>query len=197
MSDNSIFITYKHSGKMEGIVSINTSTEDNPFCLIMKEMPNAVCKYCYANRYERLRPTVSNRYKINGQILSESIIPYEDIPIINAKYCRLHSFGELINDIHLFNFVNIVNKNPNTIFTLWTKHIDIVKPILVNRPSNLLLIYSNPIIDTVMSVPNGFDGVFNVIKYIADIKDNCKKKCIECMKCYNGNRIGVIVEKVK
>ena len=198
-----LFVTTNHSGKMKGMVSINTSALNNPFCLTSHQNKNSVCSRCYSVRYERLRPTVSDRYRRNGLILSETVIEGSRIPIFNNLYVRFNSYGELVNKRHYDNLVRIAEYNDNAKFTLWTKRIDLID---VNyKPSNLKIIFSNPILDKVLyDIPKGCDGVFNVVSDIdeSEVRDlglyKCGgKKCIDCLRCYDGREIGVIVEKVK
>ena len=60
------------------------------------------------------------------------------------------------------------------------------------------MVYSNPVIDTIMKqVPKHFDKVFNNVSNESS-KVNCKGKCIDCMMCYTiGNKTQQIVEVMK
>jgi hypothetical protein len=168
--------------------------------MVVRQNKHHVCSHCYAARYEKLRPSVSYRYRQNGLILSEIILSDEDIPIINAKHVRLNSYGELMNKRHYENLIKIVNHYPDTYFTLWTKRLELLEA-GDNKPKNLQIIYSNPRLDDIMtSIPLGCDGVFNVVSKIPENSDLfiCKgKKCMECLRCYRGGYIGAIIEKVK
>ena len=67
------------------------------------------------------------------------------------------------------------------------------------KPKNLILIFSNPKIDTIKSVPKHFDKIFNnVTGDNFKERQNCTgQKCIECMQCYKHDGASVIVEKTK
>lgn len=64
-------------------------------------------------------------------------------------------------------------------------------------PNNMIMVYSNPIIDKIVKVPpKHFHKVFNVVRD-ADVKVNCAGKCINCLKCYKKNEENCIIEKLK
>ena len=111
--------------------------------------------------------------------------------LFNKLIGRFHSHGELINAIHLINIFKICNMYPKTEWTLWTKNKNIVFDVILNqgyqKPKNLKLIYSNVKVNKPLNtVPNFFDGVFNVVTDdFEDVKINCNSKCIECMICYS------------
>ena len=193
----------KGSGKMNGIFSINTPTSTNEFCKMMSKT-DTVCKSCYAMRFEAFRSNVVPALERNVKLLlSKSFVPEK---FNSYKVMRLHSFGELHNYVHFTNFVKIALVNKDTTFTLWTKRKNIVQNYIKKGgvvPSNLLLIYSNPVLDNQLKrVPKGFNKVFNVFsKKEAErqnIKVNCgKKACLDCMLCYTVNKVEVINELKK
>jgi hypothetical protein len=188
------------TGKMIGIVSINSSTLANPFCEKMSANPAFICSKCYANRFESMYSALHQCLMSNSELLSNAILADEDIPIVFQDVCRLHSYGELINETHFRNFCKIAEHNPHCLFTLWTKRLNLID---IRRPSNLRVIYSNPKIDDPFDqTPFGADGVFNVISanYALEhsITPNCRGSCRMCMRCYNRDRMpGIIVEVEK
>jgi len=82
---------------------------------------------------------------------------------------------------------------------LWTKRVGIVRKNLHHVPDNMILVYSNPKIDNVMSSPpRGFDRVFNNVSESYDGEANCTgQKCMDCLLCYKRDTTQVIVEHVK
>lgn len=111
---------------------------------------------------------------------------------LTSNFARFHSHGEIENDYTLYNLVTIARHHTDTKFTLWTKRADIVarvKAKIKQFPSNIRLIYSNPVVGVPMSKPpKNFHGVFNVFpKGVDEAKNNinCKGKCIECRVCYS------------
>lgn len=195
----------KGSGKMAGIQSINTSTTDNAFCQKMASNDNAICSKCYADRYEKMRGSLHAALLRNTTALSSGFIPMGDLPsFYPTQIVRFSSFGELENDIHLVNLLNIAIKNPQSHFTLWTKRANIVRQVLSRRekPANLTLIYSSPALNVQAKRPSFFDKVFTVYqsKHANDnsVEINCgAKSCDGCRICYSDNEIIYVNEKLK
>jgi len=181
------------SGKMENIVSINTSSLSNPFCKKMSENKENICSRCYSSRYEYWRKYFRNYIQNNLKILSNEKIKKEEIPdqIKSAKLIRLHSFGELINNLHYENFIRIAEWFSDITFSLWTKRDDIIKK--YEKPKNLILVRSSFKINKIDEPDiDKYDHVFTVFNksYIKrnSIYINCGgKSCISCLKCYGGD----------
>lgn len=198
------------TGKLEHIPAINTNTLTNPFCVKMhnSENPNSICVECYSHRLlNGYRQNCAPAWQENSDLLSKSILPDDQIPVINSHSFRFHGHGELLNGIHYINFLRIAQKNPHCTFALWTKRREIIQRFRhyaeinwsYSKPDNLILVYSNPTIDKVMKTPPiGFDKVFNNTHSLTKA-DNCSgRKCIECMQCYRlDSGVDVIIEKVK
>jgi hypothetical protein len=185
-------------GKMVGIPSINTSTTDNTFCQAMQKT-DSICKSCYAQRYEKLRPSMVNAFRRN-KFLSERPLQPEELPAINAQIARFASYGELINMMHFINLLRIALANPRTIFTLWTKRYRIVQRVLnvLGKPDNLILIYSSPVVGVPSKLPKGFDKVFTAFARGSDMTDiNCHGACNDCRLCYSHNNTTFINEIIK
>jgi len=203
-------MTYLHiskgSGKMLGLDSLNTDTTSIDFCNAMfnSKNPNIICsnkkdKGCYSQRMLRtFRKNCIPLFKRNLERLS-NLIDWDLLPKLFTTILRINSHGELNNENHFLNVINIAKKNPDTKIVVYTKRATIVKKVLskINRPANIILIYSNPIKDKIINtVPQFFDKVFNVIT--KDNKNiNCYQKCKECMACYNFNDSNIIIEKIK
>ena len=195
---NHVHIT-QGSGKMTGIQSINTPTSTNEFCLKMRQVKaNAICKKCYAFRYEKLRPTLVEALKRN-LFLAERYLEVGEIPTISDDIARFDSYGELINMIHFINYLYIAAGNPHTTFTLWTKRLDIVQEVLLTRtkPDNLILIYSSPVVDKQADLPAGFNKVFTSYTRGGAQNINCHGACNTCRLCYSHNDTVNINEIIK
>jgi hypothetical protein len=194
---NSIHIT-QGSGKLAGIISINTPTTTNEFCQSMQKKDN-VCKSCYAQRYEKLRPNIVEAFKRNLFLSERELLPQE-IPAINEQIARFASYGELINMMHFINMIRIALANRQTIFTLWTKRPKIVQIVLklLGKPDNLILIYSSPVVGVPSKLPKGFDKVFTAYAKGSDMTDiNCHGACNDCRLCYSHNSTTYINEIIK
>ena len=194
---NAVHIT-QGSGKMTGIQSINTPTSTNPFCQSMQKT-NTICKKCYAQRYEKLRPNIVTAFERNLFLAERELLPLE-LPAINEQIARFASYGELINMMHFINLLRIAMANPQTVFTLWTKRYRIVQRVLkhMDKPDNLILIYSSPVVGKVSALPKGFDKVFTAFAKGSDTTDiNCHGSCNDCRLCYSHNNISIINEIIK
>jgi hypothetical protein len=201
----------KHTNKMEGMVSINTSTVKNPFC-IKAAKTDTVCKICYARKLEAFYGHGNGyigSYKDNGELLSKGLLSNEDVAAVikklsKFKMVRFHAFGELINVVHLYNYLKIVEAAPDKTFALWSKRVDLMRKLDSKlKPKNLITIYSTPRIDVIKPViPKGFDKVFTVYsrKFAKDndIDINCgAKKCFTCKRCYSFDGPTYINELIK
>jgi len=190
------------SGKLEGIPAINTNTLTNPFCIKnhCSKNNNCICKYCYSYyMLKTFRKNASDAFQYNSDILSTSIISFNDLPLFNACYVRFSAHGELINNIHLKNLINICNKNKNKFFTLFTKKKNLIKKVFdkIEKPKNLIIVFSNKYINTYAQIPKYFDKVFNVFTTESNIINCGGKKCMDCLLCYTHNNTTVINEKIK
>ncbi len=189
-------------GKLEGFNSINTSVENNKFCQGMRDAEaSTVCKKCFAATMEKRYNALNTNNKNNTIILSENALSLADMPFINSSYFRLHGTGELVNRLHLNNFVTLCKANPNTTFSLWTKRVTIVNRVFreVDKPSNLILIYSSHNLNEEKKVvPKYFDKVFTVYKDKETEGINCGgNKCKDCLLCYTNNNVTHIRELLK
>ena len=190
-------------GKLDGIDAINTDPLSNWFCKL-KRKSNHICSQCYSRKMLlTYRSYCRKPFKRNLAILSEKIIRIEDLPVIKSKIFRFHSHGELLNGIHLMNFIRIADYNQNTVFALWSKRKDLLNRYASLIPRNMITFYSTPMINPgTVEIPKGFKRVFSI--YTEDhagennIEIHCKgKKCIECMRCYRLSGEQIVNELVK
>ena len=205
------------TGKLENFHAISTNTLSNDFCKAMhqgtarrKKSKKVICVECYSwSLLEGFRKNVATALQRNSDLLSSRYLSKEELPVVKDKQFRFNAHGELINKTHLQNLVDITRHNPDCTFTLWTK-----KKQLINRffsgafmfrrhnpkPSNLILVYSNPYIDDIMyKLPLFFDKTFNNVSPDRFLDEqNCTgQKCKDCLLCYTHNNTTTIVEKVK
>ena len=222
----------KLNGKLEGFQAISVNTMANKFCQVMHntEREDIICRKCYSFatlESKRFGNNLEKALQRNSDLLSKPL-DEDCVPFINAAYFRFDAHGELINRVHFENLILIAKHNPHCKFALWTKRKDIVN--LVKRdmkqnsdefPNNLILVWSNPIVDDVhWRPPTNFDYVFNNVtsddidvmykdwltdKYamtpnaVADkhYKPCTGQKCKDCLNCYDFNNNPCAIEKVK
>ena len=132
------------SGKLQGLKAISTNTLTNDYCNKQFHSDvDTICKNCYShimlNSYRKNMQACLER---NSKLLSGSVLHQQQLPTIMELYFRFSAHGELINMIHLINFMNICKKNPLTTFVLWTKRNDLIQKYLKEheKPKNLILI---------------------------------------------------------
>ena len=195
----------KMTGKLDGFQAISTNTITNEYCIKQnaKNDNNNICKHCYSHTIlKSYRKNMQNALQRNSDLLSDRILDKTELPTILNAFFRFNAHGELINQTHLINIVNIALHNPHCNFALWTKRYDIISKYFKNhdKPKNLILVYSNPKINNILkNVPKYFDKTFNnVHEDLEQDKQNCTgQQCKNCLLCYKTNTTNTIVEKVK
>jgi len=203
------------NGKLEGFQAISVNTLSNTFCQDMHntKRDDVICKKCYSFstlESKRFGNNLEKALQRNSDLLYKPL-DKNCLPFINAAYFRFNAHGELINHVHFKNLILIAKHNPHCKFALWTKRKDIVR--LVKRdmkrnsdefPNNLILVWSNPIVDDVHFVPpKGFDYVFNNVTHDTNSVDDTRykpctgQKCKDCLNCYDFGNNPCVIEKVK
>ena len=199
-ADNAVFVKNSittHSGKMSGIPSINTSALCNSICEQRRKDSDTVCANCYACNYLSYRKTLREKCERNHVFYTTKALSKEDIPTINNKYFRFESFGELENVQQLANYNEIAWYNSDTLFTLWTKNMHIVREFLAVEciADNLHIIASSRFVNVsdMEYYKKNYSGMFNAVftvytkEYASknNININCgSKNCLDCLLCY-------------
>ena len=203
---HSLIHTSNMTGKLEDMQAISTNTMTNEYCIKQNASGNAnnICTKCYSHTMlKSYRKNMQPSLQRNSDALSSKVHDEIYLPTILQAFFRFNAHGELINLTHLENLNRIAKKNPHCAFALWTKRNDIVSKYYATRdkPKNMILIYSNPKISTIMAKPpKHFDRTFNnVLEHEEVEKQNCTgQKCKDCRLCYTiGNGVTTIVEMVK
>ena len=154
----------KGAFKLDKIDNISTNTKTNDYCIKQNKKQNTICFKCYSFKGLEFRKNMIPLLQNNSDLLSKNIIDINFLPTIYNIYFRFNSHGELINETHLINLINIVNKNKHCNFALWSKRNDIIKKYFDNnaKPDNLILIYSNSKLNKPMhKPPKYFNKTFN------------------------------------
>jgi len=193
------------TGKLDGFQAISTNTMTNPFCIKQNASGKAdnICTKCYSHTMlKSYRKNMQPSLQRNSDLLSEKVLDHNQLPTILNAFFRFNAHGELINETHLINLVNIAFHNPHCNFALWTKRNDIIAKYFKynDKPKNLILVYSNSKISNIMQkLPKYFDKTFNnVLEHEHVEQQNCTgQQCKNCLLCYQHNGVNTIVEKVK
>lgn len=201
-----LHFTTKHSGKMEGMVSISTSVTTNERCQKNASIKGSICEKCFAAKQMKVFPSMEKPMVENQRILTSDILPFEKLPTINNLYFRFEAFGDLNNAVQVKNYFNICYKNPRVKFALWTKNPDYIAEAIQDgyeKPENLNIVLSSlfvnkerknvfPFVDKVFTV---YDPDFIEAE---NININCgARNCFDCGLCYEKNGVQIINEKLK
>ena len=207
-----IGFTTNHTGKMAGMISLSTSCELNLRCLVRSTIPGTICEKCFA--FVHFKRCTDNRPKFerNTKGLTTLDVMAEDVPILNAFMFRFECFGDLNNEQQTKNYFTIARKNKGTKCALWTKNPDIIAKTIEagnKKPSNLVIVYSSPIInqevplEKIQKAYPFVDKTFTVFskEYLKDKPNdfvNCGgKQCLQCGICYKKTGCKTIREKQK
>lgn len=201
-------ICKNHSGKMNGMASLSTSP-CNPICEARAKDPNSICSKCYSQTMQKRYTTLGQKLLNNSELLSRDVYTVEDMPKLNYMSFRLEAFGDLTNTNQVKNYFNLCKANPFTHFTLWTKNPNFINEVLnegIEKPNNLIVIYSSPFLnapaDGIRNRYGFIDKVFTVYtkEYATanNIHINCgAKKCLTCLLCYLDTETTEINELLK
>ena len=211
---------HKKGLKMEGFLSLNTAPSCNDFCKKMRTDKDCICSQCYGKYMERRYPRAKQAWIDNFNDLTSSLMSYDDMATafkkVNGKRklagLRIHSVGELFNDLHFTNILKFIGKIKIDIpVTIWTKRLGFFSQVseeYIKKSCNV--IHSNPLMNTYLNPADDPDYVlhtFNVYdnaeKMYADmafVKNykgitpiHCQGNCKDCMVCYPMQ--GVIVPR--
>lgn len=199
-------------GKMAGVMCLTTSPFDNARCLARNKNYNMVCNKCFSLKGLSFKKNVRNAYHSNSEILSKRALTELEISEIeylcnfyNIKYFRFESHGDIINELHYINYINIAKSIPHVNFALWSKNFDIIEKVHksgIKKPDNLNLIQSSVYLNKELMPSVYADKVFTVYdkNFIENnnININCgAKNCMACGLCYKKNDVNVINERLK
>ena len=204
-----VTVSHNLTGKMAGMPAITTSLFCNANCLKLSNIAGTVCEKCYAVKYLTSRPNVRRVYNENTYLLKSSIIPRKQLPFINAAYCRLESFGDIVNATHLQNYVNLVKKNNHCVFSLFTKNYTVVFNYFKERkqPKNLSIVISSLLINEPFNIDYLSKTNLTNVKIFTvyskpyangnNVIINCgKTRCIDCLRCYKPNKQPIYISEI-
>ena len=206
-------ITYKHEGKMSGMLSMSTPCSLNERCAKNAQIKGSICEKCYAQRLMKMRKQLEEKLKKAMHILTTIELEKEDIPFINAAYFRFEAFGDLNNALQFKNYMTIAKYNKHCNFAIWTKNPDIIKTSLQIYgdiiPKNVIIIYSSLFINKYQDI-NKIKEAYPFIEKIFTVyssediaaENGCKincgaRHCATCLKCYKHNKIYQLNELLK
>lgn len=188
-----LWVTDGHTGKMKGMCSLSTCCNCNKRCMRNATIEGSICANCFARNTLKRYPALEKHTQKNFEILTESIIPYNELPTLNYAFFRIESFGDIANVNQAVNYLNIIRKNGYTRFGWWTKNCDILAKAINKigfKPNNVQIICSSLLLNH--KCKKGYDFVDKTFTVYDDdyikannIEINCGgRKCIDCLNCY-------------
>ena len=188
--------TIKHNGKMKGMMSLSTSTMDNPLCIKNRNIKGSICESCFAYKQTKCYKSMDGAFKHNASILTTRDLKDEEIEILNVKFFRFEAFGDLHNEQQLKNYIKICNKNKHVDFAIWSKNYKLILEYFKNhkKPKNLRIIISSLMKNIKISTKPFEEIGLKVSTFTVYTKDfvkefdidiNCgARNCLSCQKCY-------------
>lgn len=115
----------------------------------IKTCRNCACREkCYAQKLERLRPSVKNAYEHNlGVLLSDPTTYWREVEasVMMSRFFRFHVSGDIPNAAYLENMVAVAERNSHCEILCFTKRYEMVNEFIQKNgelPSNLHMIFS-------------------------------------------------------
>lgn len=196
-------VAFHESGKIEGISSADSTATNCTFCQAMRKAAsgdeNHICNHCYDVKQENFKSVhVLNRHTLNLLIMSSIEFSESELCCVSGitNLFRINSSGDIENVTHAINMLRLIKVNIHASTALWSKNKAAIKAALkkVKKPSNCVLIQSDPVINGNTEKDPDFDYIFRVCtkdKIDAAIKSGMSecngKKCVDCgFKCYYG-----------
>lgn len=202
-----------HSGKMELIPSIGTTSRCNGNCRDNRNKEGSICQGCYAETLTGIRKKLRYAMCINYILLTGILFESFELPVINAIFARLEAFGDLDKKelggvTQGRNYIRIIRLNFRTRWAWWTKNPKIMEEALDaegGKPENLTCVLSSMFInvaydyDSIVKRFYFIDIVFTVYdkEFIKanGIQINCgARNCFKCGRCYEGIFKGYVSE---
>lgn len=103
---------------------------------------------CYAQKLERIRPSVANAYRNNLEVLQTDPTTYwreVEAAVMTSRFFRFHVSGDIPDSDYLVHMIQIAERNPHCEILCFTKKYGIVNDYLSNggnTPENLHIIFS-------------------------------------------------------
>lgn len=105
-------------------------------------------KKCYAQKLERMRPSVRNAYQHNLTLLQESPDIYwreVEASIMMSRFFRFHVSGDIPDNVYFAHMIEVAERNQHCELLCFTKKYDIVNEHLNfggKIPKNLHIVFS-------------------------------------------------------
>lgn len=171
-------------------------------------VPGSVCNQCYAMRGNYLYPSVLNAHEVRHAAILGDLTKWASDMVDKIRkeehsgYFRWHDSGDLQSVAHLRAIMWIAAKLPNIQFWLPTKEYDWVRDHCEDRPDNLIVRVSHPMIGKAW--PGGFPmlegGYLPTSSVDSGLGYQCPapvqgNKCGTCRACWDKSVVNVDYDK--
>lgn len=200
---NSLQTKHSNDQKLAGFYSINTYCGLNDRCKARHDSNTGICGKCYSFRLTAIYDSLQKKL-IKATFLYNTVLLNEkDFPVINNKYERIESFGDINTVIQARNYIRFMNRNKKTIFGIFSKNPDLWYKAFIKengKPANCIYTHSSlymnkPEYDIFGKyiLPDGkdmIDKLFTVYTAAFAIENNViitcgGNACMPCIRCYN------------
>ena len=156
----------------------------------IKTCRNCACQEkCYAQKLERLRPSVKNAYEHNlGVLLSDPTTYWREVEasVMMSRFFRFHVSGDIPNTAYLENMVAVAGRNAHCEILCFTKRYEMVNGFIQKNgelPSNLHMIFSGWVgleMANPFSLPEAHVRYRDGSTTARDDAIECNGNCTEC-----------------
>ena len=156
----------------------------------IKTCRNCACQEkCYAQKLERLRPSVKNAYEHNlGVLLSDPTTYWREVEasVMMSRFFRFHVSGDIPNTAYLENMVTVAGRNAHCEILCFTKRYEMVNGFIQKNgelPSNLHMIFSGWVgleMANPFSLPEAHVRYRDGSTTARDDAIECNGNCTEC-----------------
>lgn len=152
-------------------------------------------KKCYAQRLERLRPTVRQAYQHNLKLLQEQPDVYwreVEASIMMSRFFRFHVSGDIPDNIYLAHMIEIAERNKHCDILCFTKKYNIINEYLElggSIPDNLHIVLSGWVglkMSNPFNLPEAHVRYRNGETTARDDAKECSGNCAECLLTEGG-----------
>ena len=152
-------------------------------------------KKCYAQRLERMRPSVRNAYQHNLTLLQKSPDIYwreVEASIMMSRFFRFHVSGDIPDNVYFAHMIEIAERNQHCEILCFTKKYDIVNEHLNlggKIPKNLHIVFSGWVgleMNNPPSLPEAHVRYKDGTTTAKPTAKECGGNCTECLLTEGG-----------
>ena len=152
-------------------------------------------KKCYAQKLERMRPSVRNAYQHNLALLQKSPDIYwreVEASIMMSRFFRFHVSGDIPGDVYFAHMIEVAERNSHCEILCFTKKYDIVNEYLEfggKLPKNLHIVFSGWVgleMDNPYLLPEAHVRYKDGTTTAKPTAKECGGNCTECLLIEGG-----------